>query len=868
MATILIVDDDPNTRELYSALLPPFGHEVLSASDGLEGLKVAQEQRPDLIVSDILMPTMNGYEFVSSLRKLPDLKHTSVIFQSANFLDHESRALGASCGVNEFLSKPCHPESILATINRVLGLPAYEPGAGPVPVPRKDTVSMLVDSFYKKGKELDTVSVRMAELVEFGIQMSQLAAPELLLETALKAARKVIGASVAGAGIQAGDGDEFNYFRVAGLEAAVVEKIDVHNAKAVTFQQIMAEKKAVRACSVDGQPCQLDLPVFHPPVLKFLGVPIYTAEHCYGTIYIANKLGDGEFTDEDELLLGTIAARLAVGYENALREGRLQDQMVQLRSEIERREQAENRFRLLVETSPIGILLCDSAGGVVEANPQVEKMFGYTRHELIGHPVEMLVPESARSRHAGHRSTYLKSAQTRPMGVGMELHARRKDGTQFPVEISLGPLLGPQQLMISCTIVDITERKKLEEQLRVSQRLEAVGQLAAGIAHDFNNILTAILGNAKLALSDLPTGHRAQENLEEINKAAPRATKVVRQILSFSRQEPAKREAIKICGVVEDAIKLLRVGLRANVLLETSIASGMPAIMADSTQVHQIVMNLVTNAADAIGDNQGILKIQLDAVAVDPTMALSLAGLQPGTHIRLSISDNGCGMDESTVRRVFEPFFTTKAPGQGTGLGLSVVHGIVRNHGGAVAIQSVLGQGTTFQIFFPVAAETAAPGQRAAGVEVSRGNGENILYVDDEEPLVFLVTQLLERWGYEVTGCTDPRKALELFQANPGGFDAVLSDLAMPGMSGTELARELLQIRPDIPILISTGYIRPGDNEQVRSLGLPDLILKPDTIDELGRMLQNVFEKRKRSASLETTQGEPGPLHKAAGSHT
>ena len=861
MATILVVDDDPNTCQLYSALLPPFGHQVLQAGDGREGLTVAQARKPDLIVSDILMPTMNGYEFVSSLRKLPGLKNTRVIFQSASFLDHESRTLGRDCGVQEYLSKPCDPEKILETVNRTLGLPAFQPGTLPEQEPRTDPVSMLVDAFYDKDKELDDVSLRLAALVEFGINISQLATPEPLLETALKAARKVIGANLAGAGMLSHDKLEFCCFRIAGLEPAVVAGI--RNYDAATLHQIAAERRVLRIFSTDGKPCPLLLPEFHRPVHSFLGIPIQTPDHIYGVIYVADKLGGGEFTHQDEHLLRTIGARVAIGYENLLREYSLKDQMVQLERESARRQQAEDRFRLLVETSPMGILLCDATGHITEANPQLEKMFGYSRVEMVGSPVEMLVPESLRSAHANHRSKYAEHPQTRPMGRGGEFHARRKDGTTFPVEVSLGPLTGTEQPLISSTIVDITERKKLQDQLRVAQRLEAVGQLAAGIAHDFNNILTAISGNTKLALGDVPKGHTVHQYLEEIGKAASRATKLVRQILSFSRQDPSKREVIQLSAVVDESLRLLRAALRANVSVETDYAVDIAPVSADSTQIHQIVMNLATNASDAIADKQGVLKILLRAVQVDTAMAAAHPGFHPGPYVQLSIVDNGCGMDERTASRIFDPFFTTKPLGHGTGLGLSVVHGIVHNHGGVITVESSVGKGTSFQVYLPAAVETRTVKRQALPAEISQGRGERILYIDDEEPLVFLTTRMLKRLGYQVTGCTDPRKALELFRSNPGGFDAVVSDLSMPGMSGTDLARELLQIRPGMPIVIASGYIRPQDNECVRQLGLPDLMLKPDTIEELGQTLHNLFTTQKK-IELKGQNNHPTALTRAA----
>ena len=865
MAKILIVDDDPGSRQLYVSLLSPFGHEVAEARDGEEGLQAARKQNPGLVISDILMPTMNGYEFVSRLRQLPAFETVPVIFQSASFLDHETQALGKACGVDDFIRKPCEPEEILGTVNRVLGLPSSLPVPAPLSDTGKDAVPLLIDAFYEKGKQLDALSLRLAALLELGLRLSRSTEPRELLETAVDAARKIIAANYAGAGTLENGGPDLRFFVSAGIDEAWARKLNKPTV-AGTFREIAVEGKTVGAFSRVGEPRLLALPAYHPPVRGFLGMPIRTGTRNYGLLYVADKLSGVEFTTEDERFLATIAAKLAVAYENTLRYQEIQERTAKLEREIEQRKQAEERFRLLVETAPTGILICDGQGCITEGNAQLQRMFGYSREELIGQPVEMLIPEQHRGTHVGHRTTYVNSPQARPMGLGMDLHGRRRDGTTFPVEISLGPLATREGVLISGTVVDISERKKLERQLQVSQRLEAVGQLAAGIAHDFNNILTAISGNTKLALADLPPDHPVQQNLTEIQKASSRATKLVRQILTFSRQQESKREVIKLAPVIEEVLELLRASLPAKIEIRTHFSPDVPAVSADTTQMHQILMNLATNAADAMQDG-GVLDVRLETVVVSADLARTCAELQEGPYVRLSIADAGCGMTPATMEHIFEPFFTTKPQGQGTGLGLSVVHGIMKNHGGAITVYSEPGKGTVFHLYLP-AAQRGTEETQARSHTVFRGQGQRVLYVDDEEPLVLLMTRMLEQLGYKVTGCTDPEKALEMSRSGPQDFDVVVSDLSMPGMSGVDLARELLQIRPGIPILVASGYIRPADNEEVRSLGLPDLLLKPDTIEELGQILHNIFAKRKQSAPSEQPGSDSKSRHRAAASRT
>jgi PAS domain S-box-containing protein len=866
MAKILVVDDDPASRQLYVSLLSPFGHQVSEARDGEEGLNSACKLAPCLVISDILMPTMNGYEFVSRLRQLPTFENVPVIFQSASFLDHETKALGQACGVKDFISKPCEPKEILGTVNRVLGIPLQAPTTGMNHQAPNDPVPMLIDAFYEKGKQLDALSLRLAELLELGLDLSRSNDPQRLLQRAVIAARKIIGANYAGAGTVSNGDALLRFFATSGMDQAVVSKMS-RPALAGAFREIASDGETIQAFSHDQELSRLALPADHPAVHGFLGVPIPTVTRNYGLLYVANKLSGTEFSTEDTRFLITIAAKLAVAYENALRYQEIQERTAKLEHEVAQRKQAEERFQLLIETAPTGILICDEKGRITEANAQLQRMFGYTREELVGQAVEMLVPEQHRGSHVGHRTDYVHSPQTRPMGMGMELRGRRKDATTFPIEISLGPLVTAEGTWISSTVVDISERKKLEQQLQVSQRLESVGQLAAGIAHDFNNILTAITGNAKLALTDLPADHPVHQNLGEIQKASLRATQLVQQILTFSRQESPKRQVIKLAPVVEEALKLLRAALRAGIEIRTHFDSGPPDVFADSTQIHQVVMNLATNAADAMAKQSvGVLEVRSEPVIVDAGLARTMPALHEGAYVRLSIRDSGCGMDKATTARIFEPFYTTKPQGEGTGLGLSVVHGIMKTHGGAITVYSEVGKGTVFQLYLPAAHEAAADTRPLQTQGELRGHGERILYVDDEEPLVFLMSRMLTQLGYKVTGCTEPQKALETFRSGPYDFDVVVSDLSMPQMSGIDLARELLQTRPGMPILIASGYIRPEDNEGVRSLGLPDLLLKPDTIEELSHSLHNIFAKSKPSTDGEQSGTGSKLRHRAASS--
>jgi PAS domain S-box-containing protein len=392
------------------------------------------------------------------------------------------------------------------------------------------------------------------------------------------------------------------------------------------------------------------------------------------------------------------------------------------------------------------------------------------------------------------------------------------------------------------TVADITDRKRLEESRARSQKLEGLGTLAGGISHDFNNILLAIAGNTKLAAADLPSDHPAQDSLKEITRAASRATDLVRRILAFSRPQELKQEIVQIPSLVEEALKLLRATLPASIELRTDFEQNLPAVSADTTQIHQVIVNLAVNASHAIGSKKGLIEFRVwPALVRDPETSASM-DLPEGNYVRLSVSDDGCGMDSRTLDQIFDPFFTTKAPGEGTGLGLSVVHGIMSNHGGTIRVYSEPGRGTAFHLYFPAAGGIAETAPKVVN-DVSKGHGERILYVDDDEGLVFLGTRMLKRLGYRVTGYVDASIALAEFRTRPHDFDFVVSDLSMPRMSGLEFAEQILAIRPDIPVVISTGYIRPEDQERAQAIGIHKLIQKPHTMENLQQTLAQVFER-------------------------
>ena len=383
-------------------------------------------------------------------------------------------------------------------------------------------------------------------------------------------------------------------------------------------------------------------------------------------------------------------------------------------------------------------------------------------------------------------------------------------------------------------------KEKLEVQLLQAQKMDAIGTLAGGIAHDFNNILGAILGYAQLAQFAVPENKEAKEYIEQILTASDRAKGLVRQILAFSRQSKLEKIPVDIGIIAKEALKLLRASLPANIEIHQNVTSNQGSVLADQTQIHQIMMNLCTNALHAMESNGGTLAVTLVPVQLNADEATAYYDLKPDRYLKLTVTDSGCGMDAATLTRIFEPYFTTKEAGQGTGMGLSTVHGIVQDHGGSIKVYSEPGSGTSFHILLP-SIEVEAQKETSTFEPLPAGT-EHVLFVDDEKPLVDIGEEMLQKLGYKTDGRTSPYEALEAFRANPDKFDVIITDMTMPRMSGEKLAQEILKIRPNIPIIICTGFSRVVTPTKTGAMGIKDFLLKPLTMHDLAISIRRALD--------------------------
>jgi nitrogen-specific signal transduction histidine kinase/CheY-like chemotaxis protein len=388
---------------------------------------------------------------------------------------------------------------------------------------------------------------------------------------------------------------------------------------------------------------------------------------------------------------------------------------------------------------------------------------------------------------------------------------------------------------------DVTHEIKLEKQLVQAQKMEAIGTLAGGIAHDFNNILSAIMGYSELALIEAPKEKQLYDNVQKVLYASHRAKDLVQQILTFSRKSEEEKAPVQISHLVKEALKFLRSSIPTTIEIREKIAEEIGIINANPTQMYQVIMNLCTNASYAMQKEGGILEVSLKNIDLDSHFAAQYPDIDPGKYLRLTVSDTGEGIAPEIMERIFEPYFTTKEKGVGTGMGLSMVHGIVKGHGGMVTVYSEPGKGSTFYVYIPLIQEEVKRPEIDEDAPIPTGT-EHILFIDDEPVLADLGKQMLERLGYEVTSRTSSVEALELFKAQPDRFDLVVTDMTMPNMTGDRLACELMKIRPDIPIIICTGYSERITEEKTKRIGIKALVMKPYVTKDLASIVRKVID--------------------------
>lgn len=547
-----------------------------------------------------------------------------------------------------------------------------------------------------------------------------------------------------------------------------------------------------------------------------ISLALRDAGQPFGALVIFSE--DTNVFDADEITrMEELAADLSYGIKT-------------IRMNTERERALEERMLLaaVVEQASNGILTFDPDGIIHYMNSSFEEICGSNADKSIGQSIHDF---DCCIRNERFYREIIKTVNTGEVHSGHFINTH-SDDSRYEINARISPVWSSPDVVTRYAVIvrDVTHEVQLERQLRQAQKLEAIATLSGGIAHDFNNILAVIVTNTEMTLEDVMDDDPLKKHLEIILKAGFRGKDLVKQILTLSRRTEQERQPVRIDAIVAECFDLLRASIPTTIEVKQRLMDDLGMIAADPTQIHQVVMNLCTNAADAMRDDGGILDVVLDEVELDAHSSKIYPGLLPGRYIELQVSDSGHGMDRETMERIFDPFYTTKTQGKGTGLGLSVVHGIVKSHGGVITVDSVPGRGTIFSALFP-RIENQEEVKEEQVVALQGNRSERILLVDDEEDYVVGIAMMLERMGYKVVAQTDSRKTLELFSAAPDDFDLVITDQTMPQLTGDMLAREMLAVRPDIPIILCSGS-SPETNsaltpEKARGIGIREVLLKP-----------------------------------------
>jgi PAS domain S-box-containing protein len=537
----------------------------------------------------------------------------------------------------------------------------------------------------------------------------------------------------------------------------------------------------------------------------------------------------------------TVAARWALERDE---EGR-PTAILETNNDITERKEAEQelvRLATAIESVAEGVAIMSADGTVEYVNPAWAVTTGHTQDELIGRDIRAMgggeeEPFSAAIRHLLAAGESWSGRTT----------ARGRDGTLFELDVTVSPVRDASSTLINYIVVgrDITEQVGIEKQLRQAQKMEAIGTLAGGIAHDFNNVLGAIVGFTELGLAEQTTGSPAERYLLNVLKAAARGADLARHILTYSRTREEEQKPLLMEPVVKENLKMLRAFIPATVRIVEDIVDGGTTVFANATQVQQVVTNLCTNAAHAMKDRGGTIRVSLTHYSLEARDKAPHVELQPGRYLKLSVADTGPGIPPDIIEYVFDPFFTTKKPGEGTGLGLSVTQGIVKSHRGVITVASRPGKGTVFDVYWPVVDVEAEEVLQSKPAVAVPGGHERILFVDDEEALVEVAKESLTGLGYKVTGTNSSVQAYELFRHNPFAFDLVITDQVMPHLTGWEMGRKILEIRSDIPLVLVTGYSEVLGGDAARAAGFREIITKPVSRRELAEAIRRVLDHRK-----------------------
>lgn len=913
MPKILVIDDRQDNLLAIGALLEHLipGCKVLTADSGLDGITMAQRDMPDTILLDVQMPVMNGYETCARLKSNTKTKDIPIIMVTAIETDTQSRVKGLETGADAFVAKPIDEKELAAQVNAMLRI---KESHGQLEAEKED----LEERELERTKALRDSEEKLRLLFEGTHDLISLTDSTARAIWANPAWKNTFGANLTKQPphftlVHPGDVDRVKtawdtmltkQSEIVNLEYRVkafrgkyktlettVHQVNLsgQNLYYMIAHDITERKHAEEALKRSEERYRSLLDVMSSVVWstdsqgkvispqksweKYTGMKWkdyrnwgwFDAFHEDCREDIKNRwslaledkalfVSHGKAWCQEAEQFHYVFARAVpiIAADGSIREwvGTMSDIHDRMAAEKTLQEN-EERYRTITENSPDIILRFDANFKCVYVSPSIKAMTGKEPEDYIGKT----------HRQAGypiHTCELLEEAikNTFETGELQELEYEYESPEQsIYVSLRLKPEFGEGDKVESVIGVsrDITERRRLEDQLRQAQKMEAIGTLAGGIAHDFNNILGIIVGYSELSLDESENNTIVHENLTQILSAANRASELVKQILAFSRKSEKQKKPVYASQIANEVLKMIRSTLPTTIDIKSHIPEKTGLILANPTQIHQVLMNLCTNAGHAMREKGGVLEVTLKHVNLDDNTRLH--ELESGKYLEITVKDSGHGMKPAVIERIFEPYFTTKKTGEGTGMGLSVVHGIIKSHGGDIDVQSEPDKGTTFTIYLPLSKKEAAPAAETT-IQDSSGGGEHILFVDDEKDLVEMGKQMLERIGYKVTVRTSSIEVLEAFKQNPRKYDLVITDQTMPNMTGIQLTRELINIRPDIPVILCTGFSESVSKENYRTLGIRSFLMKPIVKKEMARIIRQVLNESSsaKSPTLSNTQ--------------
>ncbi len=816
MSAALVVDDKPENLYLLQALLQGHGFTVACAKDGTEALALARTSPPDIIVSDILMPGMDGFALCREWRRDATLRHIPFVVYTATYRDPRDEKLALDMGADCFLLKPLEPEVLLARIQEVLaasrsgGTDAVrETTAGEEVVMREYNQALVrkledkLDELEEALRERDEGEYRLDHLnrVLAAIRsVNQLIVREKQADRLIQSACKVLtsthGFEAAWIVVQDGEGAE-QLAAQQGYDSELFARFlaAIRGGEWPLCGNALDPSAGRTVLANRGNSCGSCLLAQQHPDLSHVTVRLQHGGDCLGCLCVSVA---AEFagTEEESALIEEVGGDLAFA-------------LHAIRTERARRE-SEAALATIFDSVRDGVLLADATTRrFLRSNSAICGMLGYSKEEIRGLGVRDIHPPE----HQEHVFAEFDRQLRGDNALSVDIPVQRKDGSVFLADIHSSVVeLGERQCVLG-VFRDITERKQAEEernelqaQLDQAQKMESIGRLAGGVAHDFNNMLSVILGHVELVLERISPEQPLFDDLTEIQSAARRSADLTRQLLAFARKQTVSPRVLDLDSTVEGMLKMLRRLIGEDLDLAWIPGRNLWPVRVDPSQIDQILANLCVNARDAI-TGPGKVTIETSNVKLDEAYCAGHPGYVPGSYVLLAVSDDGCGMDKETLARVFEPFFTTKEVGRGTGLGLATVYGIVKQNNGFINVYSEPGHGTTFRMYLPRHTGTGA-GQQPEVAEEPVGRGQEvILLVEDEAALLRMGTSMLERQGYTVLAASTPGEALRLASAHPGEVELLMTDVVMPEMDGRELASQIRSLYPQIKVLFMSGYM-------------------------------------------------------------